>query len=74
MGDQLADQAKKLKKRFNEQLRIPDRGYCTIALDGKKRQVDACASSMGHYLWGLVDEDKAPQVAERVMSPEMFSG
>jgi glycogen debranching enzyme len=30
---------------------------------------------MGHCLvYGLVDEDKAPQVAERLMSPEMFSG
>jgi hypothetical protein len=30
---------------------------------------------MGHCLFlGLVDEDKAPQVAERLMSPEMFSG
>ena len=38
-------------------------------------QVDACASNMGHCLWvGLVDDDKAPLVAERLMSPEMFSG
>jgi glycogen debranching enzyme len=30
---------------------------------------------MGHcLLQGLIDEDKAPQVAERLMSPEMFSG
>jgi glycogen debranching enzyme len=30
---------------------------------------------MGQCLWfGLVDEDKAPLVAERLMSPEMFSG
>ena len=30
---------------------------------------------MGHCLWfGIVDEDKAPLVAERLMSPEMFSG
>jgi glycogen debranching enzyme len=30
---------------------------------------------MGHCLWlGLMDEDKAPQVVERLMAPEMFSG
>jgi glycogen debranching enzyme len=30
---------------------------------------------MGHCLWsGIVDEDKAPQVAARLMSPEMFTG
>jgi glycogen debranching enzyme len=75
LGDELADQAAQFKKRFNEQFWMPDRGYYAVALDGKKRQVDACASNMGHCLWhGIVDEDKAPLVAERLMSPEMFSG
>jgi glycogen debranching enzyme len=75
LASELADQAAQLKKRFNEQFWIPERGYYAIALDGRKRQVDACASNMGHCLWtGLIDEDKAPMVAERLMSPEMFSG
>jgi glycogen debranching enzyme len=75
LGNELADRAAQLKKRFNEQFWIPERGYYAIALDGKKRQVDACASNMGHCLWqGLIDEDKAPMVVERLMSPEMFSG
>jgi glycogen debranching enzyme len=75
LASELADRAAKLKVRFNEQFWMPDRGYYAIALDGKKRQVDACASNMGHCLWvGLVDDDKAPLVAERLMSPEMFSG
>ncbi|MDI2036441.1 amylo-alpha-1,6-glucosidase [Paenarthrobacter nitroguajacolicus] len=74
-GDELTDLAAELKRKFNEQFWMPDRGYYAIALDGRKRQVDACASNMGHCLvYGLVDEDKAPQVAERLMSPEMFSG
>ncbi|WP_461163872.1 amylo-alpha-1,6-glucosidase [Arthrobacter sp. R4-81] len=72
---ELADKAAEFKKRFNEQFWMPDRGYYAVALDGKKRQVDACASNMGHCLWhGIVDEDKAPLVVERLMSPEMFSG
>jgi glycogen debranching enzyme len=75
LGDKLSDWAAVLKKQFNEQFWMPERGYYAIALDGKKQQVDACASNMGHCLWlGLLDEDKAPQVAERLMSPEMFSG
>ncbi|MGK3957552.1 glycogen debranching N-terminal domain-containing protein [Arthrobacter sp. R4] len=75
LGDELKDQAAQLKRRFNEQFWMPERGYYAIALDGKKRQVDACASNMGHCLWfGLIDEDKAPQVAARLMSDEMFSG
>ncbi|XAZ30063.1 glycogen debranching N-terminal domain-containing protein [Paenarthrobacter ureafaciens] len=75
LADELVDRAASLKKQFNEQFWIPERGYYAIALDAKKRQVDACASNMGHCLiLGIVDEDKAPQVAERLMSPEMFSG
>ena len=75
LADELTDRAAQLKKRFNEQFWIPERQYYAVALDGKKRQVDACASNMGHCLWhGIVDEDKVPPVAERLMSPEMFSG
>ena len=71
----LRDRAARLKERFNEQFWMPERGYYAIALDRDKRQVDACASNMGHCLWnGIIDEDKAPMVVERLMSPEMFSG
>ncbi|MBT2522614.1 glycogen debranching N-terminal domain-containing protein [Arthrobacter sp. ISL-28] len=75
LAEELADRAAQLKKQFNEQFWMPERGYYAVALDGRKRQVDACASNMGHCLWhGIVDDDKAPQVAERLMSREMFSG
>ncbi|MDQ0678508.1 glycogen debranching enzyme [Arthrobacter pascens] len=75
LAAELRDRAERLKKQFNEQFWLPDRGYYAIALDKDKRPVDACASNMGHCLWsGIVDEDKAPLVAERLMSPEMFSG
>jgi len=69
------DHAARLKERFNEQFWLPERGYYAIALDRDKRPVDACASNMGHcLLFGFIDEDKAPMVVERLMSPEMFSG
>ncbi|GAA5199337.1 glycogen debranching N-terminal domain-containing protein [Arthrobacter gyeryongensis] len=75
LAEEFTDRAAQLKKRFNEEFWMPERGYYAVALDGKKRQVDACASNMGHCLWhGLIDEDKAPYVAERLISPEMFSG
>ena len=71
----LQDRAARLKKRFNEAFWLPERGYYAIALDRDKRPVDACASNMGHCLWsGIVDADKAQQVADRLMSAEMFSG
>ncbi|MBB6407277.1 glycogen debranching N-terminal domain-containing protein [Arthrobacter sp. AZCC_0090] len=75
LAARLTGEAAQLKRRFNEQFWMPDRGYYAIALDGKKRQVDACASNMGQCLWhGIIDEDKVPLVAQRLMSPEMFSG
>jgi glycogen debranching enzyme len=75
LAKDLRERAGQLKKQFNEQFWLPDRGYFAIALDRDKRPVDACASNMGHCLWsGIVDDDKAPQVARRLMSPEMFSG
>ncbi|MBT2555911.1 glycogen debranching N-terminal domain-containing protein [Arthrobacter sp. ISL-5] len=71
----LVDRAARLKERFNERFWLPDRGYYAVALDKDKRPVDACTSNMGHCLWnGIVDVDKAPLVAERLMSPQMFSG
>jgi glycogen debranching enzyme len=70
-----AGRAAALKKAFNEQFWLPEHGWFALALDGTKRPVDSLASNMGHCLWsGIVDEDKAPAVAERLLSPEMFSG
>ena len=75
LGTELTERAERLKEQFNERFWLPDRGYYAIALDGDKKPVDACASNMGQCLWfGIVDKDRAPLVAERLMSPEMFSG
>jgi glycogen debranching enzyme len=70
-----SERASKLKSAFNHAFWLPDRGYYAIALDADKRPVDALASNMAHCLWsGIVDDDKAAAVAERLLSPEMFSG
>ncbi|MBO1268085.1 amylo-alpha-1,6-glucosidase [Arthrobacter cavernae] len=75
LAAELKERAARLKKQFNEQFWLPERGYYAIALDRDKKPVDACASNMGHcMLSGIVDADKAPLVAARLMSPEMFSG
>ncbi|MDP8936925.1 MAG: amylo-alpha-1,6-glucosidase [Actinomycetota bacterium] len=64
-----------LKTAFNRDFWLEDRGYFAMGLDGDKRPIDALASNMGHCLWtGLVDQDKAAQVAARLLSPDMFSG
>ncbi|MBC2867097.1 amylo-alpha-1,6-glucosidase [Streptomyces mexicanus] len=67
--------ARLLRERFEARFWLPDRGWYAEALDGDKRPVDALASNMGHCLWtGVVDAGRARAVADRLLSPEMFSG
>ncbi|HEX7277629.1 MAG TPA: glycogen debranching N-terminal domain-containing protein [Acidimicrobiales bacterium] len=67
--------ANDLKVQFNRDFWLPRQGWYAMGLDCDKRPIDALASNMGHCLWtGIVDEERAPLVAERLMSPEMFSG
>ena len=74
-ADRYRERAAALKERFNEDFWVAERGWFAMALDAHKRPVDALASNMGHCLWtGIVDEDKAPQVARHLVSPAMFSG
>jgi glycogen debranching enzyme len=64
-----------LKEAFNDEFWLPHRGWFAMALDGSKRPVDALASNMGHCLWtGIVDEDKAEQVAAHLLGTHLFSG
>ncbi len=70
-----AQRARRLKEAFNSAFWLPERGYYALAIDGRGKAVDSCASNMGHCLWsGIVDPDKAPAVAARLMDEEMFSG
>lgn len=75
IADRWSSRAAELKESFNRRFWLPDRGHLALALDGDKRPVDSCASNMGHCLWtGIVDDDKAALVADRLLSPEMFTG
>ncbi|MCU1667197.1 MAG: Amylo-alpha,6-glucosidase, partial [Blastococcus sp.] len=70
-----ADRAAALRVSFNRDFWLPERGWFALGLDRDKRPIDSLASNMGHCLWtGIVDEDKAAQVAEHLLSPEMFTG
>jgi len=69
------DRAVELKRRFNADFWLEDKGWFAMGLDADKRPIDALASNMGHALWtGIVDEEKASLVGERLLSPAMFSG
>jgi glycogen debranching enzyme len=71
----LRAQAESLKAAFNSAFWLPEEGYYAVALDGAKRPVDSITSNPGHALWsGIIDEQRAPRVAERLLSPELFNG
>jgi glycogen debranching enzyme len=75
MWEAYRDRAYDLKRRFNEDFWLEDTGWFAIGLDAEKKPIDSLTSNMGHCLWtGIVDEEKAPIIVEKLMSPEMFSG
>ncbi|MBI1843030.1 MAG: amylo-alpha-1,6-glucosidase [Actinobacteria bacterium] len=79
-GDQEAvelyrGRAAALKTAFNRDFWLEDKGWFALGLDGDKRPLDALTSNIGHCLWtGIIDEDKAPQVAAKLLSSQMFTG
>ena len=76
LADKLTREAAELKRRFNQDFWLPDRGYFALALDaGTGRYADALTSNIGHLLWsGIVDDDKAESVVQHLMGPRLYSG
>jgi glycogen debranching enzyme len=73
--DRYRTKAARLKADFNRDFWVEEKGWYAIGLDAEKRQIDSLASNMGHCLWtGIVDPDKAKLVADRLVSPDLFSG
>ncbi len=68
-------EALELKNRFNKDFWLPDLDYCALALDGEGKPVDSITSNPGHCLaMGILQPDKAMNVAERLRAPDLFSG
>jgi hypothetical protein len=64
-----------LKEAFNQRFWLEDRGYFALGLDGEKKVIDSLTSNIGHCLWsGIVEPDKARNVADHLLSAEMFTG
>jgi glycogen debranching enzyme len=74
-AERLEREANDLKRRFNRDFWIADRGYFAIALDADGSQVDSLASNNGLLLWsGIVDGSKAKSVVDHLMGPRLYSG
>jgi glycogen debranching enzyme len=74
-ASRLRAQAAALRAAFNEAFWNPEEEFFALALDGAKAQVMSVTSNPAHCLYcGIVDDEKAALVAERLMAPDMFSG
>jgi glycogen debranching enzyme len=72
---ELRTRAAELKRRFNADFWLDEHGWLAMGLDRDKEPLDALTSNMGHCLWtGILDEDKAALVGERLVARELFSG
>ncbi|MEX0750766.1 MAG: amylo-alpha-1,6-glucosidase, partial [Dehalococcoidia bacterium] len=75
LAAELRRDADALHLRFNEQFWMPDEHYYAMAIDGAGQLVRSLASNAGHSLWaGAVDASHAGDVAERLLSRDLFSG
>ena len=74
-ADRLRGEAAALRVAFNEAFWMAEEGFFALALDGAKNQVRSVTSNPAHCLYcGIVDDEKARLVGERLMAPDMFSG
>jgi len=74
-AERMAQDARELKRRFNEHFWMEDEQFFAMALDGRKRQVKTVCSTIGHCLWSrIVADEHVDAVAKRLLAPDMFSG
>jgi glycogen debranching enzyme len=73
--DRYRAKATQLKTDFNQDFWLEESGWFAVGLDHDKRPIDSLTSNIGHCLWtGIVDDEKARVIADRLLGPEMFSG
>lgn len=74
-AERLTTQAAELKERFDQAFWAPEHGWYALALDHRKRRVDALTSNLGHCLWtGIVPDERAAQVIARLADSDMNTG
>jgi glycogen debranching enzyme len=75
LAERLEKQAIELKEKFNRDFWYDEIGFYAQALDAGKKPVLSVTSNLGHCLWsGIVDDDKARKVVDRLISADMLSG
>ena len=71
----LRSQAAELKRDFNRDFWVASNSFYAIALQKDQKPAAVISSNPGQALWtGIVDEDKATAIVDRLTGGEMFSG
>ncbi|MBH0777831.1 amylo-alpha-1,6-glucosidase [Nocardia bovistercoris] len=71
----MRERAAELRVKFAEQFWLPDRGWIAVALDGRKRPVDALTSNAAQCLWtGIVSDEHAAELIDRLAGENMDTG
>ncbi len=72
---ELRAKAAALFERFNDAFWDEEFGFYAFGLDGDKRKILSVSSNVGHCLWsGIIRQDRAKPVVNRLMQPDMWSG
>ena len=76
LAERLDREADELQRRFDEAFWVEERGgFYALALDGKKRPVDARCSNMGHLLWsGIALPERVRSTVDQLLSEGLWSG
>lgn len=74
-AQRLEHEAAELKDKFNQKFWMPQHNFYAVALQKDEKQVDSIASNPGQALWtGIVPDERASQVRDRLMQSDMFNG
>jgi glycogen debranching enzyme len=74
-AEELCKDADALKERFNRDFWMEEQQFFSLALEKDNAVVDSITSNVGHALWcGIIDQDKADAVVNRLMAKDMFAG
>lgn len=64
-----------LARAFDEAFWLPGEAFYAVALDGGGGPVPSVTSNPGHCLWsGLVPDERAADVVDRLVADDLFSG
>jgi glycogen debranching enzyme len=74
-ADSLSDQARTLRRRFEEAFWCEPLGTYAISLDGAKQRCEIRTSNAGQVLFsGIATPERAPRIADLLLDQSFFSG